>query len=277
MPRPVRRPKKVERRAEAVDSGKTLPQSVSSRELSPILDDRSLRSVSTALERAASPIVNKQALSLSDDEFGFHELHDVHPVLRRPNLEKAADPTNDSFIFADPAEDDDDPEDVSSLSSPVLGPVAVSKQDMSNTRMTALKTAELQNLLPRNRHLRTAKKRPIRDQENEDSGSEESDSAARRKNRPSKRKKPTPISENRAKAPPRPMRTSRKTRHNASAEEESDEEGEEEEEEEPVNKNHRVGISDADRKRLSIIKAQFDELKEWQMEVEIVSSPFYSS
>lgn len=290
MPRPVRRPKKVQRRAEVLDAR---PDSVDStttppRDPSPVLlDPHPSRSGSVApQESSASPAAAAKdtKLSLSEDEFGFHELHDIHPVLKRPTLDKVARPLPSPLIFADPEDDGDlveeeEEDELSIASSPA--PVATKgRQEDVNSRVAALKTAELQNLLPRHRNSRLTKKRPTRGQENPDSESELSQeeddddhdaapAARKKKSLPvMKRKKNAPVSKLRAGATQRPSRTQKIMYQ------ESDAEGSEDD---IVDVDPRKGISNEDRIKLSGIKAQFEELKEWHMEVEIVSSPFYSS
>lgn len=242
MPRPARRPKKAESAVQAPS------KPVENADIT-----NPAHSTTMANSKTLSPIVRKVVDPSSDDEFGFHEIRSIRPVVRTDALPRP--PKRHVFdILPDFGSDDTAQDDLSIASSPVLAPA----KGTQNTAPRQKKTAELQQMLPR----ANKKRRQRLDKENEDSLASESsgndDANDETYNARSKRRRPTQVKKT----------TVRK--YGARQIREASETSTEPE-------RQTGGMSEQDKERLRRIKASFEDVDRWTLETESVSSTFYSS
>lgn len=295
MPRPVRRPKKVPQTTSVPQILQSTPKStrISSSERSahgPLGADVTIESRATK-----QTIVTRRAVSppLSDDEFGFNEVRNIVPTLVK--VKRRETRPQPIFVRPDSAEEEEEEDGARSILAPSSPPsthamvqsttTTIASHNPSSKRQV-LKTSDLLNLLPKAHHEKvlatttTVGKRTRKRRQEVEEESDLSDHGRGTKSRSVPRaakQSKTPVvavAAGKVHHGKKTFSRRRNERHSSLVSDE-DEAGSEEGD---AARNDTLGLlSDEARRRLCQIRAQFEEVDEWRMETETVSSPFYSS
>ncbi|CCG85024.1 protein of unknown function [Taphrina deformans PYCC 5710] len=251
MPRPIRRPKRAP---------KTVSVGLGSRPASETQQDSiepDLFEKKSQTPKQRGPAVRAPRPSSSDDEFGFFQVRDIVPVMHRTARQVPA-----AAIVVRPDTDAESESELSTLST-ISTPSASPEPTPRVTRpRQPLKTVDLINLLPRAHLMKKKRKSLDREAPDDDDSDEDVVSSKRTKRKLPKSAKAdsragaTKVAARRQRAPT-PLLT--------------------DDEDDAGGDHDTLGLSVEARRKLDKIKAQFEEVDEWHMETETISSPFYSS